>query len=436
MQIKYKNISDLKPHKNNSRVHSKAQIQQIAESIKKFSFNVPVLIDGDSSIIAGHGRVLACKELGMEEVPVIEVTHLTEAQRRAFIIADNKLTENAGWDLKLLSSEFTELQKLDLDFNLDITGFSSKEINLIIENNIELGSQDENLDNIPKFSNSVISKTGDIWQMGAHKLLCADARDKNSYEVLLGSEKAQMVITDPPYNVKIDGHVSGLGKVKHQEFQMASGEMSGAEFTQFLSSIFSNLVDHTSNGSIHYVFMDWRHMQEILAAGQATYAELKNLCVWNKSNGRMGSFYRNKHELVFVFKNGKEPHINNFELGQYGRFRTNVWDYEAASSFGSKENPDGQSDLEMHPTVKPVQMISDAILDCSKTGGVILDPFMGSGTTIIAAENTSRCAYGIEIEPRYVDLTIRRWQYLTGSKALNLIKGLVFDEMAISEDAI
>jgi DNA modification methylase len=251
-----------------------------------------------------------------------------------------------------------------------------------------------------------VSRLGDLWILGDHRLYCADSRDPKSFEVLLGSEEAQMVFTDPPYNVPIEGNVSGLGRVKHREFAMASGEMSSAEFTRFLAGIFGNLAAFSVEGSIHFVCMDWRHALEILQAGSEAYSELKNLCVWVKDNGGMGTFYRSRHELIFAFKSGDAPHINSFELGQHGRYRTNVWQYRGMNSWSATRH----QELGLHPTVKPVTLIADAIKDVSNRSGIVLDCFGGSGSTLIAAHKTGRRARLIEIDPTYVDRMIRRWQ--------------------------
>ena len=234
-----------------------------------------------------------------------------------------------------------------------------------------------------------------------------------------------MVFIDPPYNVPIDGNVCGSGSIKHREFAMAAGEMSETEFTDFLTTILGHLACHSISGSIHFICMDWRHILELLSAGRKVYAELKNLCVWNKDNGGMGSLYRSKHELVFVFKNGSERHINNVELGRHGRCRTNVWDYVGVNSLH-----EGRLDeLAMHPTVKPVALVADAVLDCSKRDGIVLDCFGGSGTTLIAAEKTGRRGYLMELDPSYVDVTIKRFEKLTGKDAIHAENGSSFAEM-------
>ena len=354
-------------------------------------------------MIAGHARLEAAKLLGLAYVPTICLDNLTEVQIRAYLIADNRLAETADWDLLLLAGELKFL--CDLEFDATLTGFETTEIDLLLQEG-EPDAIDRKADELPDFDESApaVSRIGDLWKVGPHRLLCGDATKRPSFKHLLLCEHAQMVISDPPYNVRIDGNVSGLGAVKHREFLIASGEMSEREFIAFLRAAFGNLVHFSADGSIHYIFGDWRHLWEFLSAARGLYSEFKNLCVWNKGNGGMGSMFRSQHELVFVFKNGKLAHINNVELGRFGRNRTNVWNYPRANSLGEGQ----QDELAMHPTVKPVAMIADAILDCSKRGGIILDCFGGSGTTLIAAEKTGRHARLMELDPIYVDLVFSR----------------------------
>jgi len=417
LKIKNINCSDLKPHKNNPRTHSKKQVEQLAISMKEFGWTNPILIDNDYNIIAGHGRLEAAKLIGFEKVPTIELGHLNEAQKRAYIIADNKLAENAGWNIELLEIEIQGIAELDIDYDLTLTGFETGEIDVLLHTEEE----DQEETKIPEPSTKPISKLGDLWHLGDHRLLCADATKKKSYANLMGDHKAQMVFTDPPYNVPINGHVCGKGKKKHDEFQMASGEMSEAEFTAFLTSTIKHLRASSCLGSLHYICMDWRHMRELLDAGSG-YTEFKNLCVWNKTNGGMGSLYRSKHELVFVFKHGSKAHINNVELGKNGRYRTNVWDYAGVNTFQNTK------DLDMHPTVKPVVMIKDAIMDCTKRGDIVLDVFGGSGSTLIAAEDCNRKAYLMEIDPGYVDVILQRYWDHTGTEPVHE-NGSTFSEM-------
>ncbi len=351
-QIELRAPKDLRPYAHNARTHSPKQIRQIADSIRRFGFVTPILIDASGGMIAGHGRLAAAELLGLREVPVLPVTHLTAEERRAYILADNRLAEQAGWDREILAIELQSL--INFDFEIELLGFDLAEIDLIF--------------------------------------------------------------TDPPYNVAVDGHVGGLGKVKHREFAFASGEMSEAEFTRFLHDALSPAAAACREGAIAFVCMDWRHMREMLAAGDAVLNELKNLCVWNKTNGGMGSFYRSKHELVFVWKVRPGRHINSFCLGDTGRYRTNVWDYPGVNSFGASRD----ADLAMHPTVKPVALIGDAIRDCSKRGDIVLDVFAGSGSTLIAAEEAGRKARLIEYDPAYCDTIIARWEKLTGKTATRI----------------
>ena len=413
----------LVPHPDNPRTHSKEQVRKIAASIRRFGFRNPVLVDENNNVIAGHGRLLAAAELKLASVPTLVLANMTEAERRAYVIADNRLAELAGWDEDRLASELAAIGGLDGDFDLSFTGFDGGALERLLELAAGSGSGGDEVVDVDTDSPAV-SRTGDIWILGDHRLIVGDALDRTVFERLMKGELAQMVITDPPYNVPIEGHVCGLGKVKHAEFAMASGEMNEAEFEAFLSTSLANLAHFSKDGSIHYVFMDWRHMSEVIAAGQAAYAELKNLVVWNKDTGGMGAFYRSKHELVFVFKKGVAKHINNFGLGENGRYRTNVWDYPGISSLG----PDRAEQLAMHPTVKPVAMIADAMRDCSRRKGIVIDAFSGSGTTIIAAEETGRRARAIEIDPRYADVAVRRWQSVTGRQALLDEGGLAFND--------
>ena len=429
LEVKYIASSELVPYKTNPRTHSKKQISQIAKSIREFGFTNPILIDSNKNVIAGHGRLEGAKLCNLEKVPVIQLEHLSELQKKSYIIADNKLAENAGWDEDLLKIELETLLELDSDFDITLTGFEMPEIdNLIIQDNVQ-----ENQDEIPipELTSQPISAIGDLWLLGEHRVFCGDALKASSYKTLLGQEQAGMIFTDPPYNVPVDGHVCGNGAIKHREFVMASGEMSPEEFTSFLQKTFENLASFSRNGSIHYICMDWRHISELMAAGSAKYSELKNLCVWNKNNGGMGSLYRSKHELVFVFKNGTSPHINNVELGQHGRYRTNVWDYAGVNTMKSER----MDELAMHPTVKPVAMITDAILDCSNRGDVVLDVFGGSGSSLIASESVGRRGYLMELDPLYVDVTIKRWQEQTGEKALHAVTKQTFNDIMISKES-
>jgi DNA modification methylase len=423
MKIEYTLVRELRPYPNNARTHSKKQVRQIARSIEKFGFCNPVLIDDGKQIIAGHGRVEAAKLLGIDAVPTCRLSHLSDADKRAYILADNKLASKAGWDKELLAIELLGL--IDLNVEVEVTGFDMGEIDIILEEAQETnGDPSGGEDTEPQYpSGTAVTQRKDLWVLGGHRLLCGDARDQAAYDSVLEGAKAEFVFTDPPYNVAIDGNVCGLGRIRHRDFAMGCGEMSEADFTAFLQAVFARLAENTVNGSIHQIFMDWRHTWEMLGAGRGVYSELKNLCVWNKSNAGMGSFYRSKHELVFAWKSGTAAHINNFELGQHGRHRTNVWDYAGASTMRAGR----LAELAMHPTVKPVALVADAIRDCSRRGGLVLDPFCGSGTILIAAERTGRKARALEIDPTYVDVAVRRWQAYTGKSAVLVGSGEAFE---------
>ena len=425
MKIQNLPIDTLRPYERNARTHSKRQIRQIAKSIQRFGFCNPVLIDNQRQIIAGHGRVAAARLLGIDQVPTVELAHLSEAEKRAYVLADNRLAEKAGWDREILAIELQAL--VDLDFEVELTGFETAEIDLVLEEANEAAATPGRGDEKPAYSaGPAVTRLGDLWELGPHHLLCADAREQTSYEQLLKNVKAAFVFTDPPYNVPIDGHVCGLGRIRHADFAMGCGEMSEAEFTAFLELVFRQLAAHTIDGSIHQICMDWRHISEMLAAGKVVYEELKNVCVWSKRNAGMGTFYRSRHELVFVWKNGSAPHINTFELGQYGRSRSNVWDYPGVNSY----KPGRLEELLMHPTVKPVALVADAIKDCSRRNDLVLDAFAGSGTVLIAAERTGRRAAALEIDPHYVDVAVRRWQDYTGKSAILAATNKTFEEIS------
>ncbi len=432
LKVVVRSLSSLKPNPRNARTHSRRQIAQIADSIRTFGFNNAVIIDEDGMILAGHGRVAAAQKLGMTEVPTVCLSHMTEAQKRAYILADNKLAEKAGWDEEILALEFQTLFEIAPELDLTITGFEIAEIDLTIGRH-EDGPEPDDLDELPAVDpdTPVVTRTGDLWQLGRHRVLCADALDPDSYAALLNGETVHMTFTDPPYNVPIGGHVSKKDTVRHGEFVMASGEMSEAEFCCFLTTVLKYVADVSCDGGIAFVCMDWRHLAELFGAARTVGLQQKNLCVWVKTNAGMGTFYRSQHEMIAVFKVGTAPHINSFELGQHGRRRTNVWTYPGVNGFGNVRD----SGLAMHPTVKPVRLVADAIQDCSKRTGLILDPFLGSGTTLIAAEKTGRRCAGLELDPRYVDTIVRRWEAMTGDKAILAATGQTFAAVAQARKA-
>jgi DNA modification methylase len=420
VNIELASPKQLRPYPNNARTHTRKQIRQIADSITQFGFTNPVLIDDAGQIIAGHGRVEAAKLLGLAAVPTIKLSHLSTAEKRAYIIADNRLAEKAGWDREVLAIELQAL--IDVDFDVELTGFEAGEIDLTLADADDARREEGGPeDRIPEpAAEQVVSRAGDLWLLGSHRLLCGDARDPAAYSLLLDGEKAGFVFSDPPFNVAVNGHASR--SQRHGEFAMASGEMTAESFTEFLKGVFGQLVAHSEDGSVHDLCMDWRHIGEMLAAGNASYTELLNVCVWAKSHFGMGGFYRSQHELVFIWKGGEGPHRNNLRVSREGRSRSNVWNYPG--TVGRRD------ELAMHPTVKPVALVADAIKDCSARGGIVLDPFMGSGTTLIAAERTGRRGRGIEINPIYVDVAARRWQSYTGKAAVLKANGLTFEQVA------
>lgn len=404
LKVAYRPVETLAPDPRNARTHSKQQIDQIVASIREFGFTNPILVDPHGRVIAGHGRLRAAKALGMAEVPAITIEGLSEAQMRVLRLADNKIALNAGWDLDLLKVELAELAALDVDLDLTVTGFSTGEIDVVLK-----GTPDPDDEVIPAVPHTTRSRPGDIWVLGDHRVGCGDGRDLAFLRDVVG-EKASIdaVFVDPPYNVRINGHANVRGR--HREFAMASGEMSDAAFRAFLGESLGACASVSRDGAVHFVCMDWRHIDDVSAVGRSVYGELLNLCVWNKSNAGMGSLYRSKHELVFVFKVGTAPHLNAVELGRHGRNRTNVWDYASVNSLAGSR----RQDLALHPTVKPVALVADAIRDVTRRGDLVLDTFLGSGTTLIAAERTGRRFRGVEIDPAYVDVAIERWAAMTG----------------------
>lgn len=402
-------VSTLKALGRETRKHPPAQVRKLAESLDRFGFVLPILIDGENRVVAGWGLVLAARKLGVADVPAVTVSDLGEADLRLLRLALNRLGEDSSWDVDALKLEFGDIIEISGNIDLAVSGFEMGEIDVV------LGGAIEEEDALPVVNevDPPVSRLGDLWRLGDHRLLCADALEAESYARLMGGESAQMVFTDPPWNIAIEDNVSGLGAVKHKDFAMACGEMAPAEFEAFLRSSLGHAAAHSENGALHYVCMHWSKMKEMLAAADGVYDDLVNLCVWNKTNAGMGSLYRSKHELIFVYKKGRGPHANNVALGRFGRHRSNVWDYPGQNIF----NGTAKSKLKLHPTAKPVALVADAIRDASHRGGVILDPFGGAGSTLIAAEKTGRQARVIELEPRYVDATIKRWEALTGRRA-------------------
>lgn len=404
----------LRNNPRNARTHSQAQIAQIVASIQSAGFINPIIADEKYVILAGHGRFFAAKVLKLLRVPVIVRAGLSDEQKRTYVLADNKIPANAGWDLKDLALEISDLaprlETAGLDFEL-VTGFGAAECDRLLTDFVD--PEREPSDQIPELASEAVSQAGDVWTFGNHRLLCGDARDPGAFLALMCGENAAVAFLDAPYNVKVSS-IGGRGATKHREFAAASGEMTSAQFTSFLTETHKLVARHCADGALVYSCMDFRHMSEMLTAGAAAFSELKNLVVWVKSNAGQGSFYRSQHELIFVFRVGRLPHRNNVRLGSNGRNRSNVWTYAGVNSFRAGR----MDELSVHPTVKPVALVADAMRDCTRRGDIVLDSFCGSGTTILAAERVGRRGYGIELDPLYVDVAIRRWQDFTKRDAI------------------
>jgi DNA modification methylase len=423
-QVTLVRVSELKPDPGNPRKHNRQQVRAIATSLDAFGFNAPVLINNDKQIIAGHGRVEAAKLLGYSHVPAIQLDHLDPNQAKAYMLADNKLTDRSSWDERKLATILKDLSDLALDFEIEATGFATSEIDIKIQSLApsDIGEADD----FETVSGPATSQLGDLWILGGHRLYCGSSLDPIAYEKLLEGRKAAAVFTDPPYNVRIAGHVSGKGAVRHREFAMASGEMDEQEFADFLTKAMRIVGQNCERGAVAYVCMDWRHMVELHQAGTAANFTLLNLCIWIKSNGGMGTFYRSRHELIFVFRNGGDSHRNNVQLGTYGRNRTNCWHYDGANSFARKGR---ENRLQVHPTIKPTALVADAILDCTAQDEIVLDAFLGSGTTLLAAEHAGRRCFAIELDALFVDTAIRRWERMTGKEAKHA-SGATYKELS------
>lgn len=414
--------SDLKPWPGNPRTHNDKQLAKLKSSIQKFGFTAPVLVDEAGTILSGHGRVQAAIALKVPTIPTRVISGLSEAKKRAYVIADNKLAQLGRWDDTLLKNEL-ELLNAE-NFDIETTGFSTAEIDVMFDGAEERPGSDPDDLQRDDIAAPDVSRIDDLWLLGNHSLLCGDALNPGSYQKIMKGSLAEMVISDPPCNVPIDAPICRSGKIHHNEFKMASGEMTSGEFTVFLNTAFSLMHAFSQDGAVHYYFMDWRHSMEIQKAAEPLFGLPLQLCVWVKDDGDMGSFYRSQHQLVFVFKKGEASHINNFEPGQHGRYRTNVWAYAGVTVKAKGYEPPA-----LHRTVKPVSLIADALRDCSHRRGIILDPFAGSGTILIAAERTGRQARAMELDPKYVDVAVMRWQRVTGKQAVLEATGQNWDQI-------
>lgn len=417
-------IGSLRPHPRNARTHSKKQIALIKGSIEKFGQIRPVIVDDEDTILAGHGFIEAARLAGLTHVAVVRFSHLSETQKRAYLIADNKIAEQAGWDREILAIELGELIELlpAEDLEVTLTGFAVPEIDLLLADMAASRSGSDDI--LPALPQNAITMLGDVWLLGRHRLSCDDARKSESFARLMKGTLAVAVFCDPPYNVRVRS-IAGRGQIQHPEFAFASGEMRPAQFRRFLCDTLGNGIRVSTESAVHFVCMDWRHIGELIDVGREVYDTMLNLVVWNKTNAGQGSFYRSQHELIGVFRSGGRPHRNNVELGRFGRNRSNVWTYAGVNTFGK----DRMKSLAAHPTVKPVALVADALLDCTARGDVVLDQFAGSGTTILAAEKIGRIGYCLEYEPRYVDVAILRWQQQTKLEATLEGDGRTFEEI-------
>lgn len=412
-------IDEVKTPKRLLRKLGKRQVEKAAALIYEVGFPPVVLVDQTNTAFTALFMVEAARQMGLKEIQIIRCNNLDEKAVRLLRIALDRLPEEESWIKEAVSEELKELSIEFPDLDLTLPGFEIGEVDFYIDFNSPASE-----DRTPEVTEIAVTKNGDLWRMGGHSVYCGDALDEASYHAVMAGILAALIFTDSPYNVFIDGHVGNSGSIQHREFIMASGEMTPDQFRDFLTKAHTLMAQHAKPGAIIFSCMDWRHLLEILQAAISAGIELKNLCVWVKDNGGMGSLYRSRHELVLVFKKPGEAHINNVQLGKHGRYRTNVWEYAGVNSFAGN-----QDDLALHPTVKPVAMVMDAIKDCSRRGDIVLDPFGGSGTTLIAAEKTGRKARLIELDPLYCDVIIRRWQALTGQEAVHAVSGKTFNQI-------
>ncbi len=416
-------IEQLQPAKRRARKPGKDHLANVMKCLRELGQVSPILIDRDHRIVDGHIVVEALRQLAATHVVAVPLDHLNEEQVRLVRIALNKLAEGSTWELEELRAELGELQLAGYD--LTNAGFTLPELDIILQPPTEGGGIAVN-DAVEEPPAEPVSRPGDLWLLGPHRLLCGDALVAQSYASILGEEKAAACFTDCPWNIPIEGFVSGLGVKKHKNFKMAAGEMSAEAFQEFVDTFSRLIAEHLEDGGVVYSCIDWRSHDRIVLGGERAGLKHINTIVWNKGSGGMGGLYRSAHELIPLLCKGKTSKTNNVELGRHGRDRTNVWNYPGANRPGSS----AAQALKHHPTPKPVEMVEDALFDVTRRGELVLDPFMGSGTTLLAAEQSGRIAVGIELDPAYVDVCGRRWQEMTGEDAVNVHTRRTFNETA------
>lgn len=425
MKLEQRSIKSLKGLNRRARKSASEQVARVAKSLRMHKQAAPILIDATGEIINGHVVVDAMRSLGEEEVWCVVIDHLDENRREILHVALNRIGECGDWDLEALGPLLIDLG--EIGFDLEATGFSLPELDIIMTPEIGDGSDEGPEELLPEPNADPVTSKGDLWLLGKHRLLCGDSTKLESYTLVLDGAEVDCIFTDIPWNIPIAGFVSGLGKMKHDDFQMAAGEMSDAEFAEFTDVSHHHAADHLKQGGAFFSCIDWRSVDTVMTAGKKAGLRHINTAFWNKGSGGMGTPYRSAHEIIVIFCKGEKLAVNNVELGKHGRDRTNVWSYPGANNPGSSA---GKA-LKHHPTPKPVEMVEDALLDVTKRGAFVLDPFLGSGTTLLAAERSGRTAFGIELDPAYVEVAIRRWERLAGKQAVHAATGMTFEEFAL-----
>jgi DNA modification methylase len=415
-------INSVKPYARHARIHNKRTIDKIKKIIAYYGQLVPIIVDTNNVIIDGHAFWQSMTELGSGDIAVIVVAGRSDPEIKALRLALNRIPSDAAWDNERVRQEIQEL--VNLSFDLELTGFDAPEIDHILD--VDLQKLNVVDADIPAVEKIAVSAAGDVRVCGHHRVGCGDARDQAFVDRVRDGKMSDICFVDPPYNVPIGGFVSGKGRARHREFAHATGEMSRVEFTAFLGESLKVLRAASTRSALIFACMHWRYVFELIGAGRQCGLHLFDMCVWTKTTAGMGSLYRSQHELICIFKAGAEAHANNVELGRHGRNRSNLWTYRGFNAFGS----DRDELLASHPTVKPVLMIADALRDVTKRGGIVLDTFLGSGSTLMAAEETGRHCFGIELDPLYVDLAIRRWQTKTARDAVHAETGELFEARA------